>query len=661
MTDTRQINKQEELISWLGDPAHDGEVVKTKLGTSDRVIARVTDGIYRQPASALRELISNAWDADATSVTILTDAPRFSRIYVRDNGIGMDHRSLSRMLKNIGGSAKRRKDGAELGITDADNLECTPSGRPIIGKIGIGLFSISQLSRRFQIITKRYGESYRLIAEIRLRAYHEDGENAIEAEDDDDYVTGDVYIRREHSDDLQAHGTDIILDDVKPRVRDILRSSERWEGVLEREAAQQQGDIDTWASMSVERPSYHSGYLGKLIDPKEGPVLFAEQPNLPWADDDPADMRMSKLVEKVEAESSVIDRPELAKTLDAYLELIWSLGLSAPVDYVDKHPFDLTGSDDVQLFWVTKERGRGLSIELSPNQTVREGVEAQAPGNPVLRAGRDPLGQFKVTIDGVLLKRPIKFTYRKADARSLEKAVMFVGRFEPDLSRVPTSKRGGDLSLDGYLWWGGRIIPKENNGVLVRIREASGALFDPSFFKYQVSEQTRLRQITSELFVDRGLDAALNIDRESFNFAHPHLQLVSLWLHGAIRQLTNRLKAEAKEARDARNDANSTEERTQLSRQVSGIWERRKGSEPVPKVVIAETPMQALEARESGSFAILKAQIPRANRSVDQVVRDSQMEALVQVLAAYDVLEGRTYDEQQELIAAIFAVFLGEA
>ena len=32
----------------------------------------LTDGIYRQPSSALRELISNACDADANEVTILT-------------------------------------------------------------------------------------------------------------------------------------------------------------------------------------------------------------------------------------------------------------------------------------------------------------------------------------------------------------------------------------------------------------------------------------------------------------------------------------------------------------------------------------------------------------------------------------------------------------
>jgi signal transduction histidine kinase len=88
------INHGPALADWLSNPANEGKVVQTRLRASERVIARVTDGIYRQPASALRELISNAWDADAANVTILTDAPRFSRIYVRDDGAGMSDERL---------------------------------------------------------------------------------------------------------------------------------------------------------------------------------------------------------------------------------------------------------------------------------------------------------------------------------------------------------------------------------------------------------------------------------------------------------------------------------------------------------------------------------------------------------------------------------------
>jgi hypothetical protein len=96
--------------------------------------------------------------------------------------------------------------------------------------------------------------------------------------------------------------------------------------------------------------------------------------------------------------------------------------------------------------------------------------------------------------------------------------MLFVGRYAPNLEKVDSRMRGGNFGLEAYLFWNGKVVPKENNGVLIRIRGTSGALFDQTFFKYQVSELNRLKQITSELFIQRGLDAALNIDRGVIQF-----------------------------------------------------------------------------------------------------------------------------------------------
>ena len=107
---------EHELVARIRGSQSSDTVVRTRLQTDDRVIARVTDGIYRRPGSALRELISNAYDADATRVVIKTDAPRFKRISVEDNGQGMSPEALAYLLLHIGGSAKRNDVGAELGI-----------------------------------------------------------------------------------------------------------------------------------------------------------------------------------------------------------------------------------------------------------------------------------------------------------------------------------------------------------------------------------------------------------------------------------------------------------------------------------------------------------------------------------------------------------------
>lgn len=55
------------LSSRIASKTDSGEVVTTELSTSQRIIARLTDGIYREPWAAFRELIANAYDADATA------------------------------------------------------------------------------------------------------------------------------------------------------------------------------------------------------------------------------------------------------------------------------------------------------------------------------------------------------------------------------------------------------------------------------------------------------------------------------------------------------------------------------------------------------------------------------------------------------------------
>ena len=380
------VETQADLERWLGDQGHEGQVIRTRLKASDRVIARVTDGIYRQPASALRELISNAWDADANNVTIFTDAPRFSRIYVRDDGAGISYETLSRLLHSIGGSAKRREEGKALGVTAFDNWDQTPGGRPLIGKIGIGLFSVSQLSRSFRIITKIRGANYRLTADVQLRAYSEDESENDQREEDDQFISGDVYIVREASKDKDAHGTDIVLDGVKPRVRDLLRSADRWRLVEQKAALLRDGDLEAALSIRVAEPQYHAGWIGHLPDSPDEQAVLSIPPRLPWGPNDPADTRMRRLMDAVGREFTKFERPDLATSLDTYLEILWTLGLSVPVGYVNQHPFDLKGPSNLRLFWLSNEsRGQAEELILKPGQSVRQAVQEQVPKSPVLR------------------------------------------------------------------------------------------------------------------------------------------------------------------------------------------------------------------------------------------------------------------------------------
>lgn len=197
--------------------------------------------------------------------------------------------------------------------------------------------------------------------------------------------------------------------------------------------------------------------------------------------------------------------------------------------------------------------------------------------------------------------------------------------------------------------------------MLIRIRGASSGVFDQTFFKYQVSEQTRLRQITTELFIRKGLDAALNIDRESFNFSHPHVQFVALWLHRAIRQLTNRHKDISKKEREQKREVLALANRDSITQYSESVWDSLRSNDVSPDIVIEKDRGGAEAKRALGYMALARDDMPTlaaAMQSPGREDREVQVRALMRVLAAYEVLDGRPYDEQQALIEAILRIFL---
>jgi HSP90 family molecular chaperone len=53
-------------------------VMRHKIKVGEKALAHLSRGLYRSPASALRELVSNAWDANAKIVRIDTNYPKES-------------------------------------------------------------------------------------------------------------------------------------------------------------------------------------------------------------------------------------------------------------------------------------------------------------------------------------------------------------------------------------------------------------------------------------------------------------------------------------------------------------------------------------------------------------------------------------------------------
>ena len=290
----QNLDKTKEFAQELRRKQNTGEAASTVLATSDRVLARITDGIYRQPSSALRELISNAYDADATEVIIQTDAPRFEKITIRDNGNGMTHEALSNLIHNIGGSIKRTAREDNYGVVDDDDPSLSPvRKRKLIGKIGIGLFAVSQLTQHFQIITKRKGDNFRLVADIILKTYTEDELDRLKSKKENKFETGTVVVKSIKDPNTKSHGTDIILLKLKKNAQDLLRSKEKWLRVLAPEGLEEDEGLE-------EPPAYHIGKLNL----KDGSTI-ERAANLPWAAKDSPAKKFYNLTEAVLAQVGV--------------------------------------------------------------------------------------------------------------------------------------------------------------------------------------------------------------------------------------------------------------------------------------------------------------------------------------------------------------------
>jgi len=174
-----------------------------KINVSARVIYDISSGMYRSPANALKELISNAFDADANNVVIRTNRPFYKTITYYDDGEGMSQDDFKWAMSHIGGSRKR----------EGDTKLYTKSGRPIIGKIGIGILAIAQICKSFTVISTKKGINTKFEANVNLEEF--------EAPDvyklvlgDQDIPIGD-YTLTEYREKVDTYYTKFILEEIR--------------------------------------------------------------------------------------------------------------------------------------------------------------------------------------------------------------------------------------------------------------------------------------------------------------------------------------------------------------------------------------------------------------------------------------------------------------
>ena len=163
--------------------------------------------LYRSFITVLGEAVSNSWDADAQNVYITIDREE-KVLIVRDDGLGMNEDDFQNKFLKIGYSKRK------------DNVSHTKSGRPFIGRKGIGKLALLSCAQTITVLTKNEDSDIvgGVIDNSGLDDAIKDDKNST------DYKLGipEEQTIRKYSAILGSRGTLIIFNGIKDGIRNRI-------------------------------------------------------------------------------------------------------------------------------------------------------------------------------------------------------------------------------------------------------------------------------------------------------------------------------------------------------------------------------------------------------------------------------------------------------
>ena len=168
------------------------------------VLNHLGRNLYRNFITVLGEAISNSWDADAHNVYITID--RKERILiVRDDGEGMNEDDFQNKFLKIGYSKRK------------DKSTHTDSGRPYIGRKGIGKLALLSCAQTITVLTKKRGVE--LVGGIIDNAGLDDAIGNDMSSNEYNLGVPDEAIIASYGEQLGEEGTVILFQDLKDSIR----------------------------------------------------------------------------------------------------------------------------------------------------------------------------------------------------------------------------------------------------------------------------------------------------------------------------------------------------------------------------------------------------------------------------------------------------------
>ena len=333
----------------------------------------------------------------------------------------------------------------------------------------------------------------------------------------------------EKTDKGKAYWAEIVLEDIFP-------FSNREETIRNNNEKKKEIDVGTWTYKEIEYDKTKKGFRIYSSDVRK--TFRDEMKN---SLDSSQQKKMSFNLSDLHTEFYEKSNKSI-RDCKAYLETIWELGILCSLPYygdIKKCPVDLSTFTSQE----TKSDEYKKAVHVI-NDKQKEFLD----------------GNFRVVFDGIELKRYIKLPNEENVISKLYHIA------------YNDKVYGSKLKFSGYLFAqvARAVRPLELNGVQIRLKRVGIGGYDSTFLKYYKEIETiRNKWVSGEIFVEEGLEIALNIDRDSFNEHDEHFKKLQSVLHEKLDTVFNEIRNISKESHVTERSKTDKRLKESLQRTVS--------------------------------------------------------------------------------------------
>ena len=216
---------------------------------------------------------------------------------------------------------------------------------------------------------------------------------------------------------------------------------------------------------------------------------------------------------------------------------------------------------------------------------------------------------FSVVFDGIELRRHIQFPTEKEVIPKL-----YFIEFNDTVADLP-------LKFSGYFFAQvpSAIRPLELNGVQIRLRGVGIGGYDSTFLKYYKEIETiRSKWVSGEIFVDEGLEPALNIDRDSFNEHDEHFKKLQSFIHDKLDKLFREINLSARELSWEKREQKNKNLRRNMQKIVA---EQSKGKFKLMQRDLEESAPIVDVNKDTGEIIVNTASRPLRKKRADMIIQ----------------------------------------